>query len=145
MTPPFDSFFQAGFECSSHRRRDGVRLDLIRATSHDRHVASDYRQCADLGLRTLRDGLRWHLIEQSPGKYDWSSFLPMLAAAREADTQIIWDLCHYGWPDHLDIWDAKFVASFGRFAAAVALLVKEHSASRIYCPVNEISFWAWAG
>ena len=56
----FASFFQAGFECSSHRRRDGVRLDLIRATSHDRHVASDYRQCAELGFRTIRDGLRWH-------------------------------------------------------------------------------------
>ena len=51
----FASFFQAGFECSSHRRRDGVRLDLIRATSHDRHIASDYRQCAELGLRTLRE------------------------------------------------------------------------------------------
>ena len=77
----FASFFQAGFECSSHRRRDGVRLDLIRATSHDRHVASDYRQCAELGLKTLRDGLRWHLIEKTPGQYDWSSWLPALEAA----------------------------------------------------------------
>ena len=41
----FASFFQAGFECSSHRRRDGVRLDLIRATGHDKHVLQDYRQC----------------------------------------------------------------------------------------------------
>ena len=47
---PFASFFQAGFECSSHRRRDGVRLDLIRATSHDRHVRGDYRQCKELGV-----------------------------------------------------------------------------------------------
>jgi len=78
---PFASFFQAGFECSSHRRRDGVRLDLIRATSHDRHAALDYRQCVQLGLRTLRDGLRWHLIEKSPGQYDWSSWMPMLEAA----------------------------------------------------------------
>ncbi|RWO95779.1 MAG: hypothetical protein EOQ99_33560, partial [Mesorhizobium sp.] len=31
----FASFFMAGFECSSHRRGDGVRLDLIRATAHD--------------------------------------------------------------------------------------------------------------
>ena len=41
----FESFFMAGFECSSHRRRDGVRLDLIRATGHDKHVLADYRQC----------------------------------------------------------------------------------------------------
>jgi hypothetical protein len=47
---PFASFFQAGFECSSHRRRDGVRLDLIRATGHDKHVLEDYRQCRRLGF-----------------------------------------------------------------------------------------------
>ena len=48
-TPLFDSFFMAGFECSSHRRMDGVRLDLIHATGHDRHALSDYRRCAELG------------------------------------------------------------------------------------------------
>jgi hypothetical protein len=94
MTGPFDSFFQAGFECSSHRRTDGVRLDLIGATSHDRHVLGDYRQCAELGFRTLRDGLRWHLIEKSPGRYDWSSWLPMLVAAEQVGVQVIWDLFH---------------------------------------------------
>ena len=94
MNDRFASFFQAGFECSSHRRRDGVRLDLIRATSHDRHVESDYRQCADLGLRTLRDGLRWHLIEKTPGTYDWSSWQRALEAAEHLGVQIIWDLFH---------------------------------------------------
>ena len=76
MGKRFASFFQAGFECASHRRRDGVRLDLLRATGHDRHLFQDYRQCKSLGFSTLRDGLRWHLIEKAPGKYDWSSWLP---------------------------------------------------------------------
>src|ERR1700752_466276 len=98
----FASFFQAGFERSSHRRRHGVRLDLIRATGHDRHVRSYYRQCRELGFLTLRDGLRWHLIETAPGKYDWSSWLPALEAAEEAGVQIIWNLFHYGSPDHVD-------------------------------------------
>src|SRR5689334_21011160 len=98
-TPIFDSFLMAGFECSSHRRRDGVRLDLIRATGHDRHALHDYRLCRKLGFRTLRDGLRWHLIEKSPGKYDWSSWRPMLEAAEAAGVQVIWDLFHYGVPD----------------------------------------------
>src|SRR4029453_13489183 len=98
----FASFFQAGFEFLSHRRRDGVRLDLIRATSHDRHVKSDYRQCADLGFRTLRDGLRWHLIEKSPGRYDWSSGMPALEGAEQVGVQVIWDLFHYGSPDHIE-------------------------------------------
>ncbi|CEH53394.1 hypothetical protein XACLE3_7000001 [Xanthomonas citri pv. citri] len=98
------------------------------------------------GLRTARDGLRWHLIEQRPGRYDWSSFLPMLHAANSAGTQVIWDLCHYGWPDDVDIWTPQFVDRFARFAAAAAQCVKDASdAVPFYAPLNEISFWAWNG
>ena len=141
----FASFFQAGFECSSHRRRDGVRLDLIRATSHDRHVASDYRQCADLGLRTLRDGLRWHLIETSPGRYDWSSWMPALEAAEELGLQIIWDLFHYGSPDCVDQAAPDFAERFTDFAIA-ALEVRQSISGRppSICPLNEINFLSWA-
>ena len=84
MSDIFDSWFMAGFECSSHRRRDDVRLDLIRATAHDKHALGDYRLCKKYGFDTVRDGLRWHLIGKSPGKYDWSSWLPMLEAAEDA-------------------------------------------------------------
>jgi len=142
---PFASFFQAGFECSSHRRRDGVRLDLIRATSHDRHVVSDYRQCAELGLRSLRDGLRWHLIEKSPGKYDWSSWMPALEAAEREGLQIIWDLFHYGSPDCIDQGAPDFPDRFTDFAVA-ALEVHEKASGRppAVCPLNEINFLAWA-
>ena len=143
--PHFASFFQAGFECSSHRRKDGVRLDLIRATSHDRHVASDYRQCAELGLRTLRDGLRWHLIEKSPGKYDWSSWLPALEAAEQYGLQIIWDLFHYGSPDCIDQGAPDFPERFTDFA--IAALEVHQSVSRspaTICPMNEINFLSWA-
>src|ERR1044072_3960738 len=141
----FESFFQAGFECSSHRRRDGVRLDLIRATSHDRHVASDYRQCADLGLRTLRDGLRWHLIEKSPGMYDWSSWMPALEAAEQHGLQIIWDLFHYGSPDCVDQASPDFAERFTDFAMA-ALELRQSISGRppTVCPLNEINFLAWA-
>ena len=141
----FASFFQAGFECSSHRRRDGVRLDLIRATGHDKHVLSDYRQCAELGLRTLRDGLRWHLIEKSPGKYDWSSWLPALEAAEQLDLQIIWDLFHYGSPDCVDQGGADFSQRFTDFALA-ALEVRQSVSRRppVICPLNEINFLSWA-
>jgi hypothetical protein len=136
----------AGFECSSHRRRDGQRLDLLRATGHDSWARSDYHQVAGLGLRAARDGVRWHIIESRSGHYDWSSFLPMLDATRAAGVEVIWDLCHYGWPDDLDIWSAEFVERFSRFAAAVARLIRDRSdASLLFCPVNEISYFAWAG
>ena len=58
----FDSYFLGGFECSTHRRRDGRRLDLIAATGHDQAVAQDYRWMVEHGIRTVRDGVRWHLI-----------------------------------------------------------------------------------
>jgi beta-glucosidase/6-phospho-beta-glucosidase/beta-galactosidase len=143
---PFDSFFMGGFECSTHRRRDGRRLDLIAATRHDELAEADYRRLAEIGLTTVRDGLRWHLIETSSGRYDWSSALPMIRAAHRAGVQVIWDLCHYGWPDDIDIWSADFVDRFARFAGAAARLMRDESdAVPFYCPVNEISYWAWAG
>lgn len=142
---PFAGFFQAGFECSSHRRQDGVRLDLIRATGHDKHVLGDYRQCRQLGFRTIRDGLRWHLIEKVPGKYDWSSWLPALEAAEEVGMQVIWDLFHYGSPDHVDQAAEDFPDRFTEFALA-ALEVHRSVTERppLVCPLNEINFHSWA-
>jgi beta-glucosidase/6-phospho-beta-glucosidase/beta-galactosidase len=140
------SFFIGGFECSTHRRADGKRLDLITSTGHDGLALEDYLALASRGIITVRDGVRWHLIERSPGKYDWSSFTPLLRAARIAGMQVIWDLCHYGYPDHLDIWSEEFIASFAAFARQAALVARNESdAPPLFCPINEISYWAWAG
>ncbi|CAM3122618.1 beta-glucosidase [Pseudomonas floridensis] len=142
----FKSFFVGGVECSSHRRRDGVRLDLLHATGHARWPGEDFATMAACGIRTVRSGLRWHLIEIRPGVYDWSSFIPMLRAARQQGTQVIWDLCHYGYPDNMDIWRPHFVERFARFARAVAQIVRDEGETvPFYSPINEISFWSWAG
>src|SRR4051812_16796202 len=145
MSDRFASFFQAGFECSSHRRRDGVRLDLIRATGHDRHVLRDYRQCKQLGFGTIRDGLRWHLIEKSLGQYDWSSWLPALEAAESVGLEVIWDLFHYGSPDCVDQAAPDFPERFSAFALAA---LEQHDAvcgrPPLVCPLNEINFLSWA-
>jgi beta-glucosidase/6-phospho-beta-glucosidase/beta-galactosidase len=134
-----------GFECSTHRLRSGRRLDVIAATSHDRFALADYRRLADVGMKTIRDGLRWHLIERTPGVYDFSSVLPMLQAAREADVQVIWDVLHYGWPDDLDIFSDAFVHRFADFARAFAeVATRETDGPPWVVPVNEISFFAWA-
>lgn len=142
----FDSFFLGGFECSTHRRDDGRRLDLVDSTGHARRAGQDYAALRRHGMRSARDGLRWHLIESTAGHYDWSSFLPQLRAAEQAGVQAIWDLCHYGWPDGIDIWRPEFVERFARFAAAAARVIREES-DRVpfYSPLNEMSFWAWAG
>jgi hypothetical protein len=146
VPPLFASFFQGGFECSTHREQDGRRLDVIRATGHDRLAARDYAMLRSVGIRTVRDGLRWHLIERSAGRYDWDSFLPMLEAAAEQDMQVIWDLLHFGWPDLHDVWSSDFPQRFADFAAAAVELMKARTGRAPFVtPVNEISFLSWAG
>ncbi len=144
---PFASFWQGGWECSSHRRlADRRRVDVVAATRHDALAARDYRALAALGIRTVRDGLRWPLVETAPGRYDAGSWLPQLQAARETGTQVVWDLCHYGVPDDVDVWKPEFVERFAAFARWAAEVHRaETDAVPWWCPVNEISFWAWAG
>lgn len=142
----FQSFILGGWESSTHRLRSGARLDVIAATHHNTHAEGDYRQLSDLGIRACRDALRWHLIETEAGRYDFASFTPMLDAATRTGTQVIWDLMHYGWPDGLDIWSPAFVDRFAAFARAAALQLRDRSdAVPFWCPINEISFFSWAG
>jgi beta-glucosidase/6-phospho-beta-glucosidase/beta-galactosidase len=143
-TSPFNSFFMGGFDCASHRRRDGARVDSLVAQKHDRFAAQDYAAVAAHGLRTVRDGLRWHLIEPVRGSYDWSSWRPMLRAAQDAGVQVIWDLWHYGHPDWLDIWSPDFVERMAAFAEAAAkVLAEETGETPVWCPLNEISYFAY--
>ena len=124
----------------------GQRLDLIASTRHDEFAFEDYQRLQDAGIRTARDGVRWHLIEKSAGRYDFSSLVPMLQAAHQTQTQVIWDLFHYGWPDGLNIWGAGFVDRFARFVRATAAVMLDETGGPIYVtPVNEISFVAWGG
>ncbi len=142
----FDSFLLGGFECSTHYLPSGKRLDEIAATRHDELAKPDYLRLHELGIRTAREGIRWHLIERQPGNLDFSSALGMIRAARETGTQVIWDLCHYGWPDWLDIFSPEFVTAFERLARAFAKLLREEGDETPFiCPINEISFFAWGG
>ena len=141
----FESFFLGGFECSTHRLATGKRLDEIAATQHDRFARIDYLRLRNVGIRTAREGLRWHLIESRQNRYDFSSVVPMIRAARETHTQTIWDLCHYGWPDWLDIFEPRFVDSFASLAREFARLWKNETDEVLFAaPVNEISFFSWA-
>lgn len=144
--PQLKSFWMGGFEGGSHRRPDGLQIDVLRAMKHETHAAEDYRLLAEVGVRTVRDALRWHRIERISGQYDWSSFLPMLRAANTTKTQVIWDLCHWGLPTDLDVFAPAFIDRFARFAGAAARVVADHSdAIPYYAPMNEISFWSWIG
>jgi hypothetical protein len=140
----FQSFYIGGFECSTQRLRSGRRLDMIAATGHDKHARADYARLREVGMRTARDGLRWHLIEQIPGRYDFSSVLPLVRAARESGVQVIWDVCHYGWPNDLDVFEPEFVSRLAGLARAfTGLLANETDEVPFISPINEISFFSW--
>jgi len=140
----FRSFWIAGFESACHINSSGTRIDMVCATQHDLHVDSDYARLAEWDIRTVREGARWHLIETSRDA-DFSSLRPFVEAARRHRIQVIWALCHYGWPDDLDILSPSFVDSFARYCGRVARFIADHTDGvQFYTPINEISFLAWA-
>lgn len=136
--------FMAGFECSTHRRPDGRRLDVSAGARHDVFARQDYVACARHGLTTARDGLRWHRIETAPGAYDWSSWLPLLRASQAAGVSVIWDIWHYGTPDDIDFWSPAFVDRLVAFAREAARVFREEGdAVPMWCPLNEMSFFSF--
>lgn len=134
-----------GFECSTHRDKSGRRLDLIASTRHDEYAEKDYARLMELGLRGCRDGVRWHLIEPEPYRYDFSSLTNQISAARETGIQVTWDYFHYGFPDDLDIFSPEFIERFVALSRALTrYLTAELPGPLVVCPVNEISFFSWA-
>lgn len=142
----FKSFFQGSFACSTACRSEGKRLDLVINSGHDTLLEKDYAHLAAEHLYTARDGARWYLIEKTAGEYDWSTFLPMLQAAKQHDIEMIWELAHFGWPDGLDIWQPQFIDRFAAFSRAAARLMRDEGfTAPFFTPMNQISFWSWAG
>lgn len=140
----FNSYLMGGFECSTHRNWQKRRIDIIAATRHDELAEADYGRMLEVGMKTARDGVRWHLIEREPYCYDFSSVANQVRAAKKTGIQIVWDLFHYGYPDNLDIFSAEFPVRFAKFAEAfVRFLTSEINQTPFICPVNEISFFAW--
>jgi beta-glucosidase/6-phospho-beta-glucosidase/beta-galactosidase len=143
--PIFSSFWMAGFESACHVNSKGVRLDMIHATQHDRFLDEDYANLAHMGIRSVRETVRWHLVERTPGVFDFATVDSMVEAAQRHGIQLVWDLCHYGWPDGLDIFTPAFIDRFGAFARATAQHMRDTSdAVPLYTPINEMSFFAWA-
>lgn len=142
----FPSFFGAGFECSTLRLRERPRLDLLATTGHDRFLRQDYTRLLEYGMRTVREGIRWHLIEPFPGRYDFSSAIKVMRASEEMGIQIIWDLMHFGYPDDIDVFSTQFVERYANYAGEFARVVSNESNMPIFVtPINEISFFASHG
>jgi len=135
----------AGFECSTPINRHGQRVDQIVATHHDHFLDDDYAMLRRSGIRAAREGVRWHLIDQG-GRCDLTSLRPFVDAALRWGIVPIWDLFHYGYPEDLDPFSAEFVRRFADYCYTVArYLDRRMDGTLFFTPVNEISYFAWAG
>jgi beta-glucosidase/6-phospho-beta-glucosidase/beta-galactosidase len=141
----FRSFFFAGFECATGYNALGEWIDQVAATHHDTHVEEDYRRLHEVGIFAAREAIRWPLVDGG-GKYDFSSVAPFLQASCKYQTEVIWDLFHYGYPSYLDPFSEDFPKRFADYCYAAANHVCTHQEGPCYfTPVNEPSFFAWAG
>jgi hypothetical protein len=141
----FKSFFIAGFEGTTGYNRHGNWIDQVAATGHDRAAADDYRRIAEAGFRAARECVRWPLVDQGGGRYDFSSIRPMIDAARIYDVEVIWDLFHFGYPAGLDLLGPEFLDRFPAYCRAAAQhLARETDGTLWMTPINEPSYFAYA-
>ena len=125
---------------------DGYEADVPALSGHARRAEEDYRLLAQMGVFTVRDALSWKEIETAPGARDWSSFRRLIDAAQAAGVQVIWDLCHFGLPPHVDPFAADFPERFADYAAEAAGELRARGVrAPVWCPINEISYWSYAG
>ncbi|HWQ34664.1 MAG TPA: glycoside hydrolase [Blastocatellia bacterium] len=140
----FRSFFQAGFEGATGYNRHGEWIDQIAATEHDLFADEDYQRLREAGLLTVREAVRWPLVDRNRD-YDFSSLEPFLAAGAKHGIEIIHDLFHFGYPAHIDLFSADFPRRFADYCFAVADYLARQTPGVIYfTPVNEPSFFSWA-
>jgi beta-glucosidase/6-phospho-beta-glucosidase/beta-galactosidase len=101
----------------------GHDRDVAETTAHDRRWADDLALMASTGIRRLRYPIRWHRVEQTPGRYDWSDTDRVLGHLLEVGMQPIVDLVHHtSYPRWLDdgFADARFGGAYLAYAEAVA-------------------------
>jgi len=141
----FPTFFLTGFECSTFLWKDRGRRDLAEETQHRRHARADYRLLREWGIAVAREGIPWPMVDRA-GRCDFTMIDPLIDAMNEAQVLPIWDLCHYGYPDDADPWRDDFADRFAAYCRRAA----EHVCPKLrgphfFTPINEITFWGFAG
>lgn len=133
-----------GFECADQINRSGIRINLMQETEHDSRVKEDYKLLSDLGIKVVREGICWSKVETAPYTFDFSSLAPLFEAADAEGIQIIWDLCHFGYPDGLIPTHPQFVSRFASLCMNFADYHKyKTDKPLLVVPINEISFLSW--
>ncbi len=144
---PFHSFWWGGYECTDQLNAFGHRVDFLPLTGHLQLIDEDYAAQKPFSIGTVREGIRWAMIEKTPYQYDFSTVQAMLEAGQRHGMQQVWDLCHFGYPDDLTPLHPLFAR---RFAALCRAFVAFYRSVRpddvlVVTPINEVSFISWLG
>jgi beta-glucosidase/6-phospho-beta-glucosidase/beta-galactosidase len=141
----FQSYYMAGFECATGYNARREWIDQVVATQHDELVALDYQLLSSAGILTAREAMRWPLIDRG-GRYDFASVAPFVRAAEQHGIELLWDLFHYGYPADVDLFGDEFPDRFADYCRAAALYASRYLPGPYYfTPVNEASYFSWAG
>ncbi|MBK9256970.1 MAG: amine oxidase [Saprospiraceae bacterium] len=144
---PFHSFWMAGYECADHLNVFGNRVDLINTTGHLQLMDTDYKNLSSFNISTVREGIRWSVVETKPFQYDWSDVRKMIESGKANNIQQVWDLCHFGYPDDLTPLDLQFTDRFVSLCTAFVEFYRsiDSVSTLIVTPINEVSFISWLG
>lgn len=138
------SFFMGGFECADHINRSGERINLQTETLHHEKLKEDYSALKEIGISVVREGVCWSEVETAPYTYDFSRLLPFFKISKQLDIQIIWDMCHFGYPDDLIPTHPLFTDRFRSYCEEFTKFHLRHSDQIPWIvPINEISFLSW--
>lgn len=144
---PFKSFLMGGFECADHLNAFGNRVDLFHTSGHDRYLEEDFDQLNGLGIQTVREGIRWSHVETQHYQYDWSVVEQIVEVSQRKNIQVIWDICHFGFPDDLTPLHPMFARRFSHLCRAFVTKYRSlvPHGPLIVTPINEVSFLSWLG
>jgi beta-glucosidase len=122
-----------GFECSTFPQ---VGMDELALTQHDRFWGSDLVRARDAGCRTIRYGIRWHVVNPAPHEWDWTSVDGPMEMMRELGIEPIVDLFHFGVPTWLGT--GVLTSIFPDFQAELSrAFARRYPWVRWYTPTNE--------
>ncbi|WP_119153396.1 b-glycosidase [Caldimonas tepidiphila] len=142
----FPTFFLSGFECSTFLWKEQGRRDLVAETQHREHALQDYGLLRSVGIGVAREGIPWPQVDRGGGRFDFAPIEPLIDALRQTQVLPVWDLCHYGYPDGCDPFSPGFVQRFADYCrAAAAHVCPRLHGPHCFTPINEITFWGFAG
>ncbi len=144
---PFCSFWMGGYECADHLNAFGNRVDLLRETGHLLMAKEDYGCLEALKIKTVREGLRWSVLEKQPYVYDFEPARLLIETGVRAGIQQLWDICHFGFPDDLTPLHPMFARRFASFCRAFVEFYRSISPNDtlVITPINEVNFLSWLG